>query len=132
MTDRDFANFRAGPAGGVASAMMLQDSIPIVKYPTTLIATTVTLPSLTKRKPVGMSRPSFSNGAAYADLDNDGDLDVWLNNINDSAFVYENRLYERKKEETNHYLRVKLIGSPRNQGGVGAKVMVRYGDGLTQ
>ena len=131
VTDRDFANFRAGPAGGVASAMMLQDSIPIVKISNYAYRNDGDLTFTDKTQDWGLSRPSFSNGAAYADLDNDGDLDVVVNNINDSAFVYENRLYERQ-EEANHYLRVKLVGSPQNQGGVGTKVMIRYDSGQTQ
>ena len=43
----------------------------------------------------GLSIPSFSNGAAYADFDNDGDLDIVINNIDDEAFVYANRSARR-------------------------------------
>ena len=78
-----------------------------------------------------MFRPSFSNGAVYADLDNDGDLDVVVNNINDSAFVYENQL-NNLKEIDHNYLRVKLKGSRSNPGGIGAKVLIRYGKGQVQ
>ncbi len=128
VTDRDFANFRAGPAGGVASEMMMHDSIPIVKISNYAYRNRGDLTFENQTQAWGMYRPSFSNGAAYADLDNDGDLDVVVNNINDSAFVYENQL----KKAEHHYLRAKLKGSPRNRGGVGAKVLIRYGGGQVQ
>ena len=76
----------------------------------------------------GTSKPSNSNGAAYADLDNDGDLDLIVNNINQAAFIYEN---EANKQLKNHYLKVKLQGEGLNRLGLGAKVTI-YSNGQMQ
>ena len=67
-------------------------------------------------EPWGLSQVANSNGAVYADLDNDGDLDLILNNINKPAFLYENR------SSGNNYLQVRLIGEKLNTQGIGTKV----------
>ena len=64
----------------------------------------------------GFTQPSYSTGAAFADLDNDGDLDYVVNNTFDKAFLYEN------KSTNNNYLRVKLKGPKANPMGIGAKI----------
>jgi hypothetical protein len=74
-----------------------------------------------KIKEWGMETPTFSNGAAYADLDNDGDLDLIINNIDDEVGLYRNNA-------NNNYLQVKLKGPKNNSLGVGAKVYVKKAD----
>ena len=79
----------------------------------------------------GFETPSFSNGAAYADLDNDGDLDIVVNNIDDSAFLYQNTTSETSekgaiKPTAHHFLRVKLMGEAGNPAGFGARVELHY------
>jgi len=75
----------------------------------------------------GLGAPTFSNGAAYADLDNDGDLDMVINNINDEASVYENSMMDAKPAN-KHYLSVQLIGDSLNKNGIGAWVEIYYGN----
>ncbi len=72
----------------------------------------------------GINEPSMSNGAAYADLDNDGDLDLVVNNINKEAFVFINNTIQKNKPVQAHFLRVILQGSEMNKKGFGARVTV--------
>lgn len=76
----------------------------------------------------GFDHPSFSNGAAYADLDNDGDLDMITNNINDRAFLFENSK-NNQSETASHFLRLILKGPPGNTNGLGAIIALRYDQG---
>lgn len=79
----------------------------------------------------GVDEPSMSNGAAYADLDNDGDLDLVVNNINKPAFVFLNNTYQKNKAVTSHFLSLQLQGDSLNKKGFGAKVFI-YNNGKAQ
>ena len=70
---------------------------------------------------IGSNVPTFSNGAVYADFDNDGDLDIVVNNIDDPVMLYENKSNDAKNRP---YLELKLEGSPKNINAIGAKVLV--------
>lgn len=70
----------------------------------------------------GLTKLGISNGAAYADLDNDGDLDLVINQLGDVATIYKNNTSEKSNKP--HYLRVQLKGSNKNTSGIGSKVYV--------
>ena len=69
--------------------------------------------------------PSYSNGTVYADLDNDGDLDLVVNNVDEEAFILEN--ISSQKKEKNNYVKIVFDGSDTNRFGIGVKVII-YSD----
>lgn len=127
VTDRDFMTFRA-ESSQIASKDFTLAQIPVVKINNYAFHNNGDLTFSDVSKAWGLTEPSFSNGAAYGDLDNDGDLDYIVNNINDSAFVYRNNLIESKPEKAS-YLRIKFKGTPQNVMGLGAIVELHYKDG---
>jgi enediyne biosynthesis protein E4 len=69
----------------------------------------------------GLTQPTFSNGAAYGDLDNDGDLDLIVNNENQPSLVYKNNARELNK---NNYIGFQLTGKDKNSFAIGSKIQV--------
>lgn len=77
-----------------------------------------------KTKAWGMDQPSFSYGAAHADLNNDGRLDIVVNNIDAPAFIYEN---VQRRDDAQHYLQIELKGESPNRGGIGSELILTAG-----
>jgi len=75
----------------------------------------------------GLTKLGISNGAVYADLDNDGDLDLVINQLDDVATIYKNNTSEKANKP--HYLRLQLKGSNKNTSGIGSKVYVTTSSG---
>jgi enediyne biosynthesis protein E4 len=71
----------------------------------------------------GIEYKGFSNGVAYADLDNDGDLEIITNNIDDYATVFENT-----SSKSSNYLKIKFKGNTKNTNGIGNRVYIKTGD----
>ncbi len=130
VTDHDFAAYRNN-ASTLVSKKDLIDQIPQIKVSNYAYKNTGKLKFEDVTKQWGMDEPSFSSGAVYADLDNDGDLDYVVNNINDKAFVYENNTNSRDKTTAN-YLEVQFNGGSKNLFGLGAIATIYYDHGKMQ
>ncbi len=129
ITDHDFVAFR-NQAYYVATKKQLLSQIPEVKINNYAFRNNGNLTFSDVSAQWGIKDPSFSNGAAYADLDNDGDLDYVVNNINDEAFVYEN--HSSNNKEHKHYINIKFSSSSPNINGLGAWVEIHYDHGKKQ
>jgi hypothetical protein len=99
--------------------LALSDKFPQIKIPNKFFKNTGNLAFTDLEQQVEDNKPTFSNGAVYADLDNDGDLDVVVNNINDPVMVYENKSNDRHNKA---FVDIKLKGPAGNINGVGAKL----------
>src|SRR6478736_7454308 len=131
ITDKDFVAYRQDVGSYVSNSQLL-DSVPVVKIPNYAYKNNGDLTFKDVSKEWGIVQPSFSNGAAFADFDNDGDLDYVVNNINDKAFLYENMLYSKNKKPDVNFLRVKLTGPPLNRGAIGASITLYHDNGKKQ
>ena len=128
-TNMDYIKYRVDQLlkqrSGTHSGDIMKDllkQMPSVKIPNYLFQNMGNDSFVNQSKVWGLDDPGISSGAAYADLDNDGALDLVVNNINDPAAIYRNN--SRSLDSSNHYLKVKLIGNGKNGNAVGAKVSI--------
>lgn len=126
MTDKDWARNLNNIFGDNSSDHFLIQRIPMVKTHNFAMENTGQTGFINRSKEWFNPIPSFSYGAAFADLDNDGDLDYVCNNLNDPAFVYRNRTVEQGVDSTN-FVRIDLEGSGDNRAAYGAKIEIWSG-----
>jgi ASPIC and UnbV/FG-GAP-like repeat len=124
VSDHDFIAYRDKAHDLVEPSKML-DKIPVIKLVNYAFKNRDGLTFDDVSADWGISIPSFSNGAVYADLDNDGDMDMIINNINDEAFVYENTSH-KKGDTSSHYLQIAFKGDKLNINGLGAFADIYY------
>jgi len=132
LINQDYVNFVANQTlvrqmilSGDDVLTRLIDSIPSNKLPNYAFQNNGNLTFTNRSEAWGLGDPSHSNGSAYADLDNDGDLDLVVSNVNMPAFVIRNNARELHPE--NAFLTVTLQGKEKNPYALGSKVTVKAG-----
>jgi len=132
-SDLDFINFstdkllKKQQGENVGSFEETIEKMPTVNLPNYLFHNDSSGSFNNTTKHWGLDKAVVSSGAAYADLDNDGDMDLVVNNSNEYASVYENNARELVK---NNFIRIKLEGTEKNRNGIGTKVKVYCKDGM--
>jgi hypothetical protein len=122
--DYQMAVFRARRAGDNREALSLLKALPGYRLSNYVFRNNGDLTFTDKTTAWGMSQPGFSYGAAYADLNNDGRLDLVVNNIDAPASIYEN---VAPKDDAHHYLQIKLEGESPNRRGIGSTLILTAG-----
>ncbi len=121
LTDKDWTFYKAEVFGSIASAQHVMGRAPAVKAPNHAYENLGELVFSKISNEWFDTISSYSYGAAFVDLDNDGDLDYVTNNLDDEAFVYRNNTIEQSGEKSN-FIRIKLKGKENNTNAFGAKV----------
>jgi len=107
--------------------MNLIDRFPQIKIPNRFFKNGPELRFTDISQEIGNNRDTYSNGAVYADFDNDGDLDVLVNNIEDPALLYENKCSDKKDKA---FVEIKLKGPEKNINALGARIVVYANEGI--
>ena len=127
MTDKDWTRYKAQVFGSVANERHVIAKCPPSKMNNFALENVGPYHFFNNKPQWFEPIESYSYGAAFSDLDNDGDLDYICNNLNDVAFVYRNTTVDKGKDHAN-YLRFKLQGEKDNPEAFGAKVEIWSGD----
>ncbi|GAB3641045.1 VCBS repeat-containing protein [Spirosoma arcticum] len=130
VTDHDFIAYRDQPFGTIPKQKLL-NQIPVVKIHNYAFENKGNLSFADATTDWGLTEPTFSNGAAYADFNNDGAMDMVINNINDEALLYKNTTRERTNPAA-HFLQITFAGNGANRNGIGAFATIYYDRGQQQ
>ena len=131
VTDHDFMTYR-DKAFLMASKKEIISQIPMVKIHNYAFRNQGGVQFKDVSMDWGLDIPTFSNGAVYADLNNDGAMDLIINNINDEALIYKNTAVNDNKKNLQNYINIKFKGPGQNKDGIGAFVDIYYKHGLHQ